>query len=77
MSFQATPIGDLPELGAAGASAARVQLILNLVQFLVFAIVGVKVIVEKRILSNRIFKKLAAKHKPPQSWYDEDHTGLY
>jgi hypothetical protein len=22
-------------------------------------------------------RELVAKHKPPQSWYDEDHEGLY
>lgn len=22
-------------------------------------------------------RELAKTHKPPQSWYDEDHTGLY
>jgi hypothetical protein len=27
--------------------------------------------------SNAQLRELMKKNKPPQSWYDEDHTGLY
>jgi ribosomal protein L32 len=28
-------------------------------------------------LTNEKLREVMAKNKPPQSWYDEDHTGLY
>ena len=28
-------------------------------------------------LTNAELRELAKTNKPPQSWYDEDHTGLY
>jgi hypothetical protein len=30
----------------------------------------------RRGLSNAELRELMKKNKPPQSWYDEDHTGL-
>jgi len=32
---------------------------------------------EAEDLSNEKLRKLAAKHQPPQSWYEEDMEGLY
>lgn len=31
----------------------------------------------RRGLSNAQLRELMKTNKPPQSWYDEDHTGLY
>jgi hypothetical protein len=31
----------------------------------------------RRGLSNEELRELMKTNKPPQSWYDEDHTGLY
>lgn len=30
----------------------------------------------KKRLADAKLEKFAARHPPPQSWYDEDHTGL-
>jgi hypothetical protein len=32
---------------------------------------------KRRGLSNAQLRELMKKNKPPQSWYDEDHIGLY
>ena len=32
---------------------------------------------QRRGLSNAELKKLMKSNKPPQCWYEEDHTGLY
>ncbi len=31
----------------------------------------------RRGLSNAELRELMKTNKPPQSWYDEDHTGMY